>query len=51
MTAVEWLLKELDINPKATILKDLIKQALEIEKQQIISAYETKLAERYYEQK
>jgi len=34
MTAVEWLLKELDINPKATILKDLIEQAKEMEKQQ-----------------
>jgi hypothetical protein len=33
-TAVEWLLKELDINPKATILKDLIEQAKEMEKQQ-----------------
>jgi hypothetical protein len=38
-TAVEWLLKELDINPKATILKDLIEQAKEMEKQQIIDAY------------
>jgi hypothetical protein len=33
-TAVEWLLKELDINPKATILKDLIEQAKEMEEQQ-----------------
>jgi hypothetical protein len=33
-SAVEWLLKELDINPKATILKDLIEQAKEMEKQQ-----------------
>ena len=38
-TAVEWLLKELDINPKATILKDLIEQAKEMEKQQIIDAW------------
>jgi hypothetical protein len=38
-TAVEWLLKELDINPKATILKDLIEQAKEMEKQQIIDAF------------
>jgi hypothetical protein len=38
MTAVEWLLKELDINPKATILKDLIEQAKEMEKEQIIDA-------------
>ena len=33
-TAVEWLLKELDINPKSTILKDLIEQAKEMEKEQ-----------------
>ena len=38
-TAVEWLLKELDINPKAKILKDLIEQAKEMEKEQIIDAY------------
>ena len=38
-TAIEWLLKELDINPKATILKDLIEQAKEMEKEQIVDAY------------
>lgn len=34
-TAIEWLLKELDINPKASILKGLIEQAKEMEKQQM----------------
>jgi hypothetical protein len=56
-TSVEWLLKELDINPKATILKDLIEQAKEMEKQQIMNAiitgvnhdlYEYKNSEQYY---
>jgi len=54
MTAVEWLQESLSIHfsfEQKMQFEGLFQQAKEMEKQQIINAYETKLAERYYEQK
>jgi hypothetical protein len=52
-TAVEWLAKELLREHPTQTNHDVIKQAKEMEKEQIINAYKegvngTKLAEQYY---
>jgi hypothetical protein len=38
-TAVEWLLNMLDYNQQMLGIKEIIEQAIEIEKQQIIDAH------------
>ena len=52
-TAVDWLLDMLDYNQQMLGIKEIIEQAKEIEKEQVIDAYKTSYismmtAEQYY---
>ena len=52
-TAVDWLLDMLDYNQQMLGIKEIIEQAKEIEKEQVIDAYKTShismmTAEQYY---
>jgi hypothetical protein len=53
MTAVEWIEETIDKKHMGAFLKSIIEQAKELEKQQIIDAYETShismmTSEQYY---
>ena len=58
MTAVEWLVEQFDLTSDSPIIKNVIEQAKEMEKQQIIDTYiegsiysdsnTIKMAEQYY---
>lgn len=39
MTAIEWLVEQFDLTSDSPIIKNVVEQAKEMEKQQIIDAY------------